>query len=88
MRLRLAQLMYQDTNLLILDEPTNHLDIDSLEVLEETLEQYEGTILAISHDRYFLNKLFDRIFWIEDGHVHVWEGNYDWAKLKMSEKRT
>lgn len=88
MRLRLAQLMYQDTNLLILDEPTNHLDIDSLEVLEETLEQYEGTILAISHDRYFLNKLFDRIFWIEDGRVHVWEGNYDWAKQKMSEKRT
>ncbi|MEH7276996.1 ATP-binding cassette domain-containing protein, partial [Neobacillus vireti] len=84
MRLRLAQLMYQDINLLILDEPTNHLDIDSCEVLEEALEQFNGTILAVSHDRYFLNKLFTKIYWLQDGTVHFFDGNYDWAKGKLS----
>ncbi|WP_080848913.1 ribosomal protection-like ABC-F family protein [Cytobacillus gottheilii] len=86
MRLRLAQLMYQDTNVLVLDEPTNHLDIDSREVLEESLESYKGTILAVSHDRYFLNKLFDRIYWIESKKVHGFDGNYQWAKQKMFER--
>ncbi|WHY84166.1 ABC-F type ribosomal protection protein [Neobacillus novalis] len=85
MRLRLAQLMYQDLNLLILDEPTNHLDIDSCEVLEEALEQFNGTILAVSHDRYFLNKLFQKIYWLQDGTVHFFNGNYDWAKAKLNE---
>lgn len=84
MRLRLAQLMYQDINLLILDEPTNHLDIDSCEVLEEALEQFNGTILAVSHDRYFLNKLFNKIYWLQDGAVYFFDGNYDWAKGKLS----
>lgn len=83
MRLRLAQLMYQDTNLLILDEPTNHLDIESLEVLEETLEQYNGTILAVSHDRYFLDKLFEKIYWISSNTVRCFEGNYSWARERM-----
>lgn len=86
MRLRLAQLMYQDINLLVLDEPTNHLDIESREVLEETLEDFNGTILAVSHDRYFLNKLFDKIVWIDSNQVHSFAGNYDWAKVKMAEK--
>jgi len=84
MRLRLAQLMHQDINLLILDEPTNHLDIDSCEVLEEALEQFNGTILAVSHDRYFLNKLFTKIYWLQDGTVYYFNGNYDWAKEKLS----
>ncbi|MDR6122935.1 ATP-binding cassette subfamily F protein 3 [Bacillus sp. SLBN-46] len=83
MRLRLAQLMYQDINLLILDEPTNHLDIDSCEVLEEALEQFNGTIVAVSHDRYFLNKLFNKIYWLQNGTVHFFDGNYDWAKEKL-----
>lgn len=60
MRLRLAQLMYQELNFLILDEPTNHLDIESREVLEEALEDFSGTILAVSHDRYFLIPYFNR----------------------------
>ena len=64
MRLRLAQLMHQDINFLVLDEPTNHLDIDSREVLEDALEDFKGTILAVSHDRYFLNKLFKKTYWI------------------------
>lgn len=85
MRLRLAQLMYQDINLLILDEPTNHLDIDSCEVLEEALEQFNGTILAVSHDRYFLNKLFQKIYWLQNGSIHFFNGNYDWAKEKLRE---
>ncbi|UII56483.1 ABC-F type ribosomal protection protein [Cytobacillus spongiae] len=85
MRLRLAQLMHQDINFLLLDEPTNHLDIDSREVLEEALAEFSGTILAVSHDRYFLNKLFEKIYWIERGKVQVFDGNYDWAKAKRGE---
>jgi ATP-binding cassette, subfamily F, member 3 len=87
MRLRLAQLMHQDLNFLILDEPTNHLDIDSREVLEEALAGFEGTLLAVSHDRYFLNKLFDKVYWLEGGDLTEIEGNYDRARVKMAEKR-
>jgi ATP-binding cassette subfamily F protein 3 len=85
MRLRLAQLMHQDINLLILDEPTNHLDIESQEVLEEALEEFEGTILAVSHDRYLLNKIFTKTYWIADQSLHGFQGNYDWAKKKLVE---
>ncbi|QTD40579.1 ABC-F type ribosomal protection protein [Sporosarcina sp. Te-1] len=85
MRLRLAQLMHQDVNLLLLDEPTNHLDIESREVLEEALEEFPGTILAVSHDRYFLNKLFDRTAWLEAGNLRIFEGPFDWARRKWSE---
>lgn len=86
MRLRLAQLMYQDINFLILDEPTNHLDIESREVLEEALEQYNGTILAVSHDRYFLNKLFEKTYWIDECKLFEFAGNYAWARQKWEEK--
>lgn len=86
MRLRLAQLMYQDINFLILDEPTNHLDIESREVLEEALEQYNGTILAVSHDRYFLNKLFEKTYWIDECKLFEFAGNYVWARQKWEEK--
>ncbi|WP_270343723.1 ribosomal protection-like ABC-F family protein [Bacillus mobilis] len=86
MRLRLAQLMYQDINFLILDEPTNHLDIESREVLEEALEQYNGTILAVSHDRYFLNKLFEKTYWIDERKLFEFAGNYAWARQKWEEK--
>ncbi|EEM01397.1 ABC transporter ATP-binding protein uup [Bacillus mycoides DSM 2048] len=86
MRLRLAQLMYQDVNFLILDEPTNHLDIESREVLEEALEQYNGTILAVSHDRYFLNKLFEKTYWIDEHKLFEFAGNYAWARQKWEER--
>ncbi|WP_059171598.1 ribosomal protection-like ABC-F family protein [Bacillus sp. FJAT-27445] len=85
MRLRLAQLMYQDINFLVLDEPTNHLDIDSREVLEDALEDFKGTILAVSHDRYFLNKLFKKTYWIHNTKLYAFEGGYTWAKMKLEE---
>ena len=85
MRLRLAQLMHQDINLLILDEPTNHLDIESREVLEDALADFDGTILAVSHDRYFLNKLFSKTAWLEQGQLTTFEGPYEWARIKWEE---
>ncbi|WP_050613989.1 ribosomal protection-like ABC-F family protein [Bacillus testis] len=85
MRLRLAQLMHSDLNLLLLDEPTNHLDIESKEVLEAALDSFEGTILAVSHDRYFLNTLFTKTFWLENETLQAYEGPYDWAKQKRNE---
>ncbi|EPD51276.1 hypothetical protein HMPREF1210_01874 [Paenisporosarcina sp. HGH0030] len=88
MRLRLAQLMHQNINLLMLDEPTNHLDIDSREVLEEALEDFQGTIVAVSHDRYFLNKLFPRTAWLDRGTFITFEGAYEWARSKWAERQT
>lgn len=83
MRIQLARLMQQDLNVLILDEPTNHLDIDSREVLEDAIEQFEGTIVAVSHDRFFLNKLFTKTCWIHQQKLFSFEGNYAWAREKM-----
>ena len=79
-RLKLSMLLYEDINLLILDEPTNHLDIDSIETLEEALEEFKGTIFFISHDRYFINKIGERIIVIEDNKFKSYLGNYDYYK--------
>ncbi|WP_046212753.1 ribosomal protection-like ABC-F family protein [Paenibacillus wulumuqiensis] len=76
-RLRLAILMHQRPNLLILDEPTNHLDISSREALEEALEEFPGTILTVSHDRYFINRIAGQIWSLEDGELKVTLGNYE-----------
>jgi len=84
-RLKLGILLYRKVNLLILDEPTNHLDIDSREILEETLTDFEGTILFVSHDRYFINKLANRIVEIEDKKIRTYNGDYDYYKLKKAE---
>ena len=78
-------LLYEEVNLLILDEPTNHLDIDSIEALEEALDDFEGTILFISHDRYFINKVCSRIVAIEDNCFKKYDGNYDFYKNKKNE---
>lgn len=83
MRLRWAQIVNQDFNVLILDEPTNHLDIEAKETLEDALSQYDGTMIAVSHDRYFLNRLFDTTYLLEDGRLQKFEGNYDYTKEKM-----
>lgn len=82
MRLRLAQLMHQNHNLLILDEPTNHLDLEAKEVMEEALAEYPGTILAVSHDRYFLDKLFPVTYWLEEQTLERFDGCYSIAREK------
>ncbi|MGD6854062.1 ribosomal protection-like ABC-F family protein [Bacillus infantis] len=80
-RLKLAMLLYQDINLLILDEPTNHLDIPSIETLENALEDFEGTIFFISHDRYFINRISERVILVEDYSLKNYPGNYDSYKM-------
>jgi ATPase subunit of ABC transporter with duplicated ATPase domains len=81
-RLRLCELMHHDVNMLILDEPTNHLDIDSREMLEDALSAFDGTLLFISHDRYFINKLAERVLEIDDGELKDYPGNYEYYKRK------
>ncbi|NLJ64514.1 MAG: ATP-binding cassette domain-containing protein [Christensenellaceae bacterium] len=76
-RVALTKLMLSGCNLLVMDEPTNHLDSDSREVLEIALENYNGTILAVSHDRFFTNRIADKILHLENGKINVYEGNYD-----------
>ena len=80
LRLKLSKLLFSDTNLLILDEPTNHLDTNSIESMEEALAGFKGTIFFISHDRYFINKISDRVIAIEEGAFHSYLGNYDYYK--------
>jgi ATPase subunit of ABC transporter with duplicated ATPase domains len=75
-RLQLAKLVLERPNLLLLDEPTNNLDIASIEVLEEALEEFVGTVLVISHDRYFLDKSVDRIVELRDGQLAEFVGGY------------
>jgi ATP-binding cassette, subfamily F, member 3 len=75
-RLQLAKLMLSDANFLLLDEPTNNLDIPSAEVLEAALEEFNGAVLVISHDRYFLDRIVDRVAGLEDGAISEVEGGY------------
>lgn len=86
MRLRLAILMEQETNLLILDEPTNHLDISTREVIEDVLSNYQGTIFAISHDRYFLAKVTNETLWLDKKGLTMYPGSYQWATTKRKEQ--
>jgi ATP-binding cassette, subfamily F, member 3 len=76
-RVALTKLMLHKDNLLLLDEPTNHLDMDSREVLEDALEGFPGTILAISHDRYFINRFANKVCVLENGGIREYLGNYD-----------
>lgn len=86
MRLRLAQLMHQDINLLILDEPTNHLDIEARETLEEALADFHGSLFIVSHDRYFLQKMVDGVFWVEDRQLVHDVGSYEEAREKQKRR--
>ncbi|MBD8015253.1 ribosomal protection-like ABC-F family protein [Planococcus wigleyi] len=83
MRLRLAQLMHQHHNLLILDEPTNHLDLEAKEVMEEALSEFPGTLIAVSHDRYFLDKMFPVTYWLRNNALERFDGNYSAAREKV-----
>lgn len=87
-RVAILKLILSQSNFLLLDEPTNHLDIDSKEVLEEALVNYTGTIFTISHDRYFLNKVVDKILVLDENSVTEYLGNYDYyieKKRQLSE---
>ena len=75
-RVNLARLLLEKTDILLLDEPTNHLDLRSVEWLEEYIKVFKGTVLTISHDRYFLDRVVDRVIEITDGHAEFYSGNY------------
>ncbi|TRM11384.1 ABC-F family ATP-binding cassette domain-containing protein [Lentibacillus cibarius] len=85
-RLSLAKLMMQNANFLILDEPTNHLDIDSKEVLEGALMDFPGTILFVSHDRYFINRLADKVVEMQHTGATIYLGDYDYYMEKKQEE--
>lgn len=83
-RLRLAILLQQQINTLVFDEPTNHIDIPTKESLEEAIENFEGTILAVSHDRFFINKFAEKVVEVENGRVKTYLGNYkDYTEKKQ-----
>ncbi len=81
-RLKLAILLQNKVNCLVFDEPTNHIDINTKEVLEKALEDYDGTFIFVSHDRYFINKFADRLYEFSDGKITKYEGNYENYKEK------
>lgn len=77
MKVKLAELLQNKVNPLILDEPTNHIDIDTKEVFEKALKNFSGTLIFVSHDRYFINKFADKIFELNNGNINIYYGNYD-----------
>lgn len=87
-RLKLSKLMYSEVNLLILDEPTNHLDIDSREELERFLKEFKGTLLFVSHDRYFINNIASRVVELFQGSLISYGGNYEYYKEKSTQLKS
>lgn len=85
-RVAFAKLILSDANLLVLDEPTNYMDIQSKEKVEEALEEFEGSLIFVSHDRYFINRLASRIFVIEDRKLYCFDGSYEYYLTKAKEK--
>ncbi|WP_311479524.1 ribosomal protection-like ABC-F family protein [uncultured Anaerococcus sp.] len=84
-RISLLKLMISDCNFILMDEPTNHLDIDSKEILEDAILDFEGTLLIISHDRYFLNKIASKILDMKSDRMDLYLGNYDYYQEKLRE---
>jgi len=85
-RLQLAKLMLSGANLLLLDEPTNNLDLPSCEVLESALDEFEGTVLVISHDRYFLDRVIDRVVELEEGALTSYTGDYSYYAAEKARR--
>ncbi len=86
MKIKLAELLQKEINTLIFDEPTNHIDIPTKEVLESAIEDFDGTLLFVSHDRYFINKFADKTIEFENGNINTFIGNYDDYKIKKNGK--
>ncbi|MBN1350080.1 ABC-F family ATP-binding cassette domain-containing protein [candidate division KSB1 bacterium] len=84
-RLALAKMLLRESNVLILDEPTNHLDIAGKDVLQEALQEYQGTLILVSHDRYFLDKIVNRVIALDNGLVNEYLGNYSYYLSKREE---
>ena len=85
-RVNLARLILEDTDILLLDEPTNHLDLRATEWLEEYLERFKGTVLAVSHDRYFLDKVVRRVVEIQEGRAEFYSGNYSFYAVEKERR--
>ena len=85
-RVNLARLILEDTDILLLDEPTNHLDLRATEWLEEYLDKFKGTVLTVSHDRYFLDKVVNRIVEIQGGKAEFYSGNYSFYVVEKERR--
>ena len=84
-RLALAKMLLRPVNLMVLDEPTNHLDIPAKEMLENALIDYDGTVLIVSHDRYFISQVANKIVEVHNGELLLYNGNYDYYLEKKEE---
>jgi ATP-binding cassette subfamily F protein 3 len=82
----LATMLANPVNFLVLDEPTNHLDIRSREILLKALKEFQGTVILVSHDRFFLRSIATRVFELDHGELQIYEGNYDYYASKTRKK--